>query len=95
MSQPAKQAQPHSSSFCRDEVGCCKLCVTSFPNTIQTKELEMIQNVVDSDLIEPIWLGDDPTDINFAMKIPDLNNLDEILNNVKALLQSKGIIFKA
>ena len=59
------------------------------------KELEIIQNVVDSDLIEPIWLGDDPTDIDFAMKIPDLNNLDETLDNVKALLQSKGIIFKA
>ena len=59
------------------------------------KELEIIHNVVDSDLIEPIWLGDDPTDIDFAMKIPDLNNLDQTLDNVKALLQSKGIIFKA
>ena len=34
------------------------------------KELEIIQNVVDSDLIEPIWLGEDPTDIDFAMKVP-------------------------
>ena len=59
------------------------------------KELEIIQNVVDSDLIEPIWLGDDPTDIDFAMKVPNLNDLDETLDNIKALLQSKGIIFKA
>jgi bifunctional enzyme CysN/CysC len=58
------------------------------------KELEIIQNVVDSDLIEPVWLGEEPTDIDFAMKIPDLNNLDETLGNIKTLLQSKGIIFK-
>ena len=58
------------------------------------KEMEIIQNVVDSDLIEPIWLGDEPTDLDFAMKVPDLNDLDETLDNVKVLLQSKGIIFK-
>ncbi|MBL7215794.1 MAG: GTP-binding protein [Phycisphaerae bacterium] len=58
------------------------------------KELEIIHNVVDSDLIEPIWLGDDPTDIDFSMKVPNLNNLDETVDNVKALLQRKGIIFK-
>jgi len=58
------------------------------------RELEIIQNVVDSDLIEPIWLGEDPTDIDFTMKIPDLNNLDETLDNIKALMQNKGIIFK-
>ena len=58
------------------------------------KELEIVQNVVDSDLIEPIWLGEDPTDIDFAMKIPDLNNLDETLDGIKTLLQNKGIIFK-
>jgi bifunctional enzyme CysN/CysC len=58
------------------------------------KELEIIRSVVDSDLIEPVWLGDDPTDIDFAMKIPGLDDLDETVDRVKALLQSKGIIFK-
>lgn len=58
------------------------------------KELEIIHNVVDSDLIEPLWLGDNPTDIDFAMKVPDLHNLDDTLDNIKALLQNKGIIFK-
>jgi bifunctional enzyme CysN/CysC len=58
------------------------------------KEMEVIHNVVDSDLIEPIWLGDNPTNIDFSMKVPDLDNLDETVDNVKALLQSKGIIFK-
>ncbi len=58
-------------------------------------ELEIIQNVVDSDLIEPIWLGDEPTDIDFAMKVPNLDDFEDTLDRVKGLLQSKGIIFKA
>ncbi len=58
------------------------------------KELEIIHTVVDSDLIEPVWLGEEPTDIDFAMKIPDLDNLDETVDAVKTLLQGKGIIFK-
>jgi len=56
--------------------------------------MDIIQNVVDSDLIETIWLGDEPTDIDFSMKVPDLNRLDETLDRVKVLLQNKGIIFK-
>ncbi len=68
------------------------LIVTAIGLTQQ--ELEIIQNVVDSDLIETIWLGGDPTDIDFAMTVPNLNNLDETLDNIKALLQNKGIIFK-
>ncbi|OQY06849.1 MAG: adenylyl-sulfate kinase [Planctomycetales bacterium 4572_13] len=57
------------------------------------KELEIIQNVVDSDLIEPIWLGDDPTDIE-ALHVPNLEDLDGTLDTVKQLLQNKGVIFK-
>jgi bifunctional enzyme CysN/CysC len=58
------------------------------------RELEIVQNVVDSDLIETIWLGDEPTDIDFAMKLPNLDELDDSLDQVKGLLQNKGIIFK-
>ena len=58
------------------------------------KEMEIINNVVDSELIESIWLGENPTDIDFAMKVADLDNLDETVDNIKALLQRKGIIFK-
>ncbi len=57
-------------------------------------ELVIIQNVVDSDLVETIWLGNEPSDINFAMKVSDLNNLGETLSRIKTLLQNKGIIFK-
>ncbi|HOL30870.1 MAG TPA: GTP-binding protein [Anaerohalosphaeraceae bacterium] len=68
------------------------LVVTAIGLTQQ--DMEIIQNVVDSDLIETIWLGEDPTDIDFSMKVPDLSNLDETLNRMKVLLQNKGIIFK-
>ena len=68
------------------------LVVTAIGLTRQ--DMDIIQNVVDSDLIETIWLGDEPTDIDFSMKVPDLNRLDETLDRVKVLLQNKGIIFK-
>jgi bifunctional enzyme CysN/CysC len=56
-------------------------------------ELEIIQNVVDSKLIEVIWLGDEPTDIE-AMQVPSLDDLDQTLDAVKQMLQNKGVIFK-
>ncbi len=56
-------------------------------------ELEIVQNVMDNDLIETIWLGDEPTDIQ-AMHVPNLDKLDQTLDTVKQLLQNKGIIFK-
>ena len=56
-------------------------------------ELEIVQNVVDNDLIEVIWLGDEPTDIQ-ALHIPSLDNMDQTLDTVKQLLQNKGVIFK-
>ena len=57
------------------------------------KELEIIRSVVDSDLIEAIWLGDNPTDIQ-ALHVPTLENMDRTLETVKQMLQNKGIIFK-
>lgn len=56
-------------------------------------ELEIIQNVVDNELIEVLWLGDEPTDVE-AMHIPNLENLDQTLDNIKLMLQDKGVIFK-
>ena len=56
-------------------------------------ELEIIQNVVDNDLIEAVWLGEEPTDIQ-ALHVSNLENMDRTLETVKAMLQNKGIIFK-
>lgn len=57
------------------------------------KELEIIRSVVDSDLIEAIWLGEEPTDIQ-ALHVPNLENLDKTLEIVKQTLQAKGAVFK-
>jgi len=56
-------------------------------------ELEIIRGVVDSDLIEAVWLGDEPTDIQ-ALHVPNLGNMDHTLETVKQMLQNKGVIFK-
>jgi bifunctional enzyme CysN/CysC len=60
---------------------------------LTSKELDIITNVVDNDLIEVIWLGDQPSDVN-AMYVPSLDQLDLTLDKIKTLLQDRGIIFK-
>jgi bifunctional enzyme CysN/CysC len=67
------------------------LVVTAIGLTEQ--EMDIIRSVVDSDLIEAVWLGEEPTDIQ-ALHIPDLDNMDQTLETVKGMLQNKGIIFK-
>ena len=57
------------------------------------EDLEIIRNAVDSDLIEVLWLGAEPTDIKIDLHIESLENLNETLSQIKRLLQQKGIIF--
>ncbi|MCE5185527.1 MAG: GTP-binding protein [Planctomycetaceae bacterium] len=57
------------------------------------KELEIIANVVDSDLIEIIWLGERPSNIN-ALHVPNLEKMDMTLDKIKMLLQDRGVIFR-
>jgi bifunctional enzyme CysN/CysC len=57
------------------------------------RELEVVAEVVDNDLIEVIWLGDKPSDIN-ALYVPDLEQMDTTLDQIKTLLQDRGIIFR-
>ncbi len=58
------------------------------------KDLEIISNVVDSEMIETIWLGGNPTDVEAGKYIDNLENLDRSLEEIKALLQNKGVIFR-
>jgi bifunctional enzyme CysN/CysC len=60
---------------------------------LSSKELEIIANVIDHELIEVIWLGEKPSDIN-AMYVPNLDQMDMTLDKVKSLLQDRGIIYK-
>ena len=58
------------------------------------EELEIITAAVDTDSIEVVWIGPNPTDISYDLKIEKLENLDETVEEIKLLLQNKGIIFK-
>jgi bifunctional enzyme CysN/CysC len=60
---------------------------------LSQKDLEIIRNAVDSDLIEVLWLGPEPTDIETDLHIETLDNLEETLSQIKRVLQQKGIIF--
>jgi bifunctional enzyme CysN/CysC len=61
--------------------------------SLSAEDLKIVTNVVDSDLIEVVWLGDDPTDIKISLHAPSLDNLDGTIDNVQSLLQNRGIIF--
>ena len=58
------------------------------------KDLETIQNIVDNEMIETIWLDKNPTDIEAVKYIDNLGNLDGSVEEIKILLQKKGIIFR-
>ncbi len=61
---------------------------------LSQNDLEIIHNAVDNELIEVIWLGPDPTDIQAALHIENLEHPEETLSQIKQLLQQKGVIFK-
>ncbi len=58
------------------------------------KDLDIICNVVDNEMIETIWLGEDPTDVQASKHIDSLENLDRSVEDIKLLLQKKGVIFR-
>ncbi len=55
-------------------------------------DLRIISNAVDSELIEVIWLGPDPTDIEKLLHLDALDNLDEAVRQVYTKLREKGIL---
>lgn len=61
---------------------------------LSQKDLEIIQNSVDMELIEIVWVGPQNTDIECALQIPDLKDLDKAVQEVKQVMQEKGILFK-
>lgn len=61
---------------------------------LSQSDLEIIRNAVDSELIEVIWLGPEPSDIETDLHIETLENLEETLDQVKRLLQERGVIFR-
>ena len=56
------------------------------------EDLKIVRNAVDSDLVEVVWLGDEPTDVEIALHVPSLDNLLQTVDSVNSLLQNKGIL---
>lgn len=58
-------------------------------------DLELVKASINLEKIETIWLGNKVTsNIAFDLHIPELHSEIEAVNNIKRLLQNKGIIFK-
>lgn len=57
-------------------------------------DLELITAAVDIDSVNVVWIGDKPSDISYDMLVLGNWKLDETVDSVKKMLQTKGIIFK-
>jgi bifunctional enzyme CysN/CysC len=53
--------------------------------------LQIISHSVDSELIEVVWLGQNPTDIETMLHVDNIDNLDIAVNQICQMLETKGI----
>lgn len=58
------------------------------------EDLNIIQTDLDIDDVNVIWVGKNPTDITYDLAVSGPDDIDEIIDATKTLLQDKGIIFK-
>jgi bifunctional enzyme CysN/CysC len=71
----------------------CILIITAIELT--QDDLEIVKTVVHPEHIEVIWIGEDiTTDISYDLMISHPENVDEAVNQIKNVLQERGIIFK-
>ncbi|MCK5173600.1 MAG: adenylyl-sulfate kinase, partial [Planctomycetes bacterium] len=61
---------------------------------ITQDDLELIKAAVDVDSVNVVWLGEKPSDVSHDILVQDNWELDETVDSIKGLLQTKGIIFK-
>jgi len=57
-------------------------------------DLDIISAAIDTDSIEVVWVGRNVTDVSYDLLVSEGWNLDETVEDVKVMLQNKGIIFK-
>jgi bifunctional enzyme CysN/CysC len=71
----------------------CILIITAIELT--QDDLEIIKTVVNPEHIEVVWIGEDvTTDIAYDLVIPHPEIIDEAVDQIKGMLQERGIIFK-
>jgi len=58
-------------------------------------DLEIIKTIVSSEKIETVWLGENvTTDISYDLRLHQPQHVEESVDQLKAYLQDKGIIFR-
>ncbi|MHC5060397.1 MAG: GTP-binding protein [Planctomycetota bacterium] len=57
-------------------------------------DLDIISAAVDTDSIEVVWVGRDVNDIGYDLLVQDGWKLEETVEQIKTMLQDKGVIFK-
>ncbi|SKA11394.1 adenylyl-sulfate kinase, partial [Selenihalanaerobacter shriftii] len=58
------------------------------------EDLELIKTTVNADKIETVWLGENvTTDIDYDLHIPEFEEVEDAAQQIKNLLQERGIIF--
>jgi bifunctional enzyme CysN/CysC len=58
-------------------------------------DLELIKTTVDQQRIETVWIGDEvTTDIEVDLQLPEHVPGDDAIDQIKSLLQQKGVIFQ-
>jgi bifunctional enzyme CysN/CysC len=71
----------------------CILIITAIELT--QDDLEIMKTVVNPEHIEVVWIGEDvTTDIAYDLVIPHPEIVDEAVDQIKGMLQERGIIFK-
>ena len=58
------------------------------------EDLEIIQTDLDINEVNVVWVGDNPTDITYDLAVSGPDDINEIIDATKTILQDKGIIFK-
>jgi len=57
-------------------------------------DLDIISAAVDTDSIEVVWVGPNLTDVSYDLLVSEGWDLDDTVEQVKMMLQDKGIIFR-
>ena len=61
---------------------------------ITDDDLEVIKGAVDTDSINVVWVGDEPTDVKYDLLAGGADSVDEDVESVKKMLADKGVIFR-
>ncbi len=60
---------------------------------LKQDDLNLIEAAVDTDMVNVVWIGDEPTDITYDVKLPLKPEPQEATENIKSIMQKKGVIF--